>query len=64
MQDLGYELPRTHMPRTPVNKGWNGRPRTGAYYRPRSSAPMELSSARRSSSGSLVVYLEEPHLLL
>src|SRR5829696_1677314 len=25
MQDLGYELPRIHIPRTPVNKGKKGK---------------------------------------
>jgi len=43
MQDLGYELPRIPILRTPVNKGWKGRRRSGACAKSPAPLPsMEL----------------------
>jgi hypothetical protein len=41
IQDLGYEFPREHIPRTPVNKGYNRRRRSEACGMPCSSANKE-----------------------
>jgi hypothetical protein len=58
------EVRRIPLLRTRVNKGENRRRRSGAYRRPRSSATIGALECCWFSSGSLVVYLEEPHLLL
>jgi hypothetical protein len=49
---------------TRVNKGYKKRRKSGACDKPRSSATIGALECCWFSSGSLVVYLEEPHLPL
>jgi hypothetical protein len=64
MQDAVSGLLRILLLRARMNKGYKKRRKSGACDKPRSSATIGALECLWFSSGSLVVYLEEPHLPL